>query len=115
MASNLGITLAQANRRVIILDADDQKPKQRRILDLNSGGGLTHFISSLIDAADLIKPTQFPNPLLIGSGHIPVNPIELLTSEKIDTLIAFLKRSFDCILLDAPPPLRFLMPRPWVR
>jgi len=103
--SNLGITLAQANKRVVIVDADLRKPKQSRLFGLNSGWGLTHFVSSFIDAPDLVKPTQFPNLFLIGSGPIPSNPIELLTSEKMDALMAFLKRSFDYILVDAPPIL----------
>ena len=103
--SNLGITLAQANKRVVIVDADLRKPKQSRIFGLNSGWGLTHFVSSFIDAADLVKPTQFSNLFLIGSGPIPASPIELLTSEKMDALFAFLKRNFDYILIDAPPVL----------
>jgi capsular exopolysaccharide synthesis family protein len=66
---------------------------------------LTHFISSFIEAPDLVRPTEFPNLFLINSGPIPVNPIELLTSEKMDALVAFLKKSFDYILFDAPPLL----------
>jgi len=103
--SNLGITFAQANKRVVIIDADLRKPKQNRIFSLNGGWGLTHFVSSYIEAPDLIRPTKFSNLFLINSGPVPVNPIELLTSEKMDSLIAFLKRSFDYILLDAPPLL----------
>jgi capsular exopolysaccharide synthesis family protein len=103
--SNLGITLSQANKRVVILDVDLRKPKQNKIFGLNSGWGLTHFVSSYIEAADLVRPTQFPNLFLINSGPVPANPIELLTSEKMDALITFLKRSFDYILLDAPPLL----------
>jgi len=103
--SNLGITLAQAGKRVVIIDADLRKPKQNRIFGLNSGWGLTHFVSSYVEAADLVRQTQFPNLFLINSGPIPANPIELLTSEKMDAFIAFLKRSFDYILLDAPPLL----------
>ena len=103
--ANLGIALAQASRRVVIVDADLRRPKQGRIFGLNSGWGLTHFISSFIDSADLVRPTQFPNLSLIVSGPIPANPIELLTSEKIDHLMAFLKRNFDFILIDTPPLL----------
>jgi len=103
--ANMGITLSQANKRVVIVDADLRKPKQSKIFGHNGGWGLTHYVSSFIDAADLIRPTQFQNLSLISSGPIPVNPIELLTSEKVDALMAFLKRSFDYILLDAPPLL----------
>jgi succinoglycan biosynthesis transport protein ExoP len=103
--ANLAFTLSQAGKRVVVVDADLRKPKQGRIFGLSGGWGLTHFVSSFIDAADLVKPTQFPNLSLITSGPIPANPIELLTSEKLDALMAFLKRSYDYILLDAPPLL----------
>jgi succinoglycan biosynthesis transport protein ExoP len=103
--SNLAVTLAQANKRVVIIDADLRKPRQARIFGINSGWGLTHFVSSFIDAADLVRPTRFQNLFLISSGPIPANPIEILTSERMDHLIAFLKRSFDYILFDAPPIL----------
>jgi capsular exopolysaccharide synthesis family protein len=103
--ANMGVALSQASKRVVIVDADLRKPKQNRIFGLNSGWGLTHFISSFIEAPDLVRPTEFPNLFLINSGPIPVNPIELLTSEKMDALVAFLKKSFDYILFDAPPLL----------
>lgn len=103
--ANMAITLSQAGKRVVIVDADLRKPKQNRMFGINSGWGLTHFVSSFIDAADLVRPTQFPNLFLITSGPIPASPIELLTSEKMDHLIAFLKRSFDYILFDTPPIL----------
>lgn len=103
--ANLGITLAHANKRVVIIDADLRKPKQSRVFGLSHGWGLTHFVSSFIDTTDLARPTQFPNLFLISSGPVPANPIELLTSEKMDALVAFLKRNFDFILFDAPPLL----------
>jgi succinoglycan biosynthesis transport protein ExoP len=102
---NLGITLAEANKRVVIIDADLRRPKQSRFFGLSGGPGLTRYLSSNIEPADIIKPTQVPNLALINAGPLPANPIELLTSEKMDNLVAFLKRSFDYILFDTPPIL----------
>ncbi len=103
--SNLGITLAQAGKRVVIVDSDLRKPKQNKIFDISRGTGLTHFLSSNIDRVEVVKPTPFPNLFIVGSGPIPASPIELLTSERMDDLVAFLKRSFDYVLFDAPPIL----------
>ena len=103
--ANLGLTLAQANKRVIMVDSDLRKPKLSRIFGLQSGSGLTHFLSSRIEAAEMLKATPFPHLFLISSGPIPANPVELLTSEKMGHLVSFLKRSFDFILFDAPPLL----------
>ena len=105
--SNLGIMLAEANRRVVIIDSDLRKPKQARIFGANSpsGPGLSRYLSSHIEPADIVKPTSVPNLQLITSGPLPANPIELLTSEKMDSLVAYLKRSFDFVLFDTPPLL----------
>lgn len=105
--SNLAITLAEANKRVVIVDSDLRKPKQARIFgqDGYGGLGLSSYLSSDMDAAEVAKPTEIPNLFLITSGPVPANPIELLTSERMDQLVTFLKRSFDFVLYDTPPLL----------
>lgn len=105
--SNLGITLAEAGKRVVIVDADLRKPKQSRIFGTSSSSspGLSRYLSSNLEAAELPKPTSIPNLYLIASGPLPANPIELLASERMDSLVAFLRRTFDFILFDAPPLL----------
>jgi succinoglycan biosynthesis transport protein ExoP len=105
--ANLGITLAEGNRRVVIVDSDLRKPKQARMFSTtaNSGPGLSRFLSSNMDPTDLAKPTDIPNLHIIASGPLPANPIELLTSERMDGLITFLKKSYDFVLFDAPPVL----------
>jgi len=105
--SNLGITLAEASRRVVIVDSDLRKPRQARIFGIGSGNGpgLSNYLSANIEPEEIIKPTDVANLHLITSGPLPDNPIELLTSEKMDTLVAFLRRSFDFVLFDAPPLL----------
>jgi capsular exopolysaccharide synthesis family protein len=107
MVSNLGITLAEAGRRVVIVDSDLRKPRQARIFwtHANSGPGLSRYLSGNIEPEDIIKPTEIQNLQLITSGPLPANPIELLTSEKMDSLVAYLKRSFDFVLFDSPPLL----------
>jgi capsular exopolysaccharide synthesis family protein len=105
--SNMGITLAEAGKRVVIIDSDLRKPKQARIFGIISGNGpgLSRYLSSPIEPADIVKTTKISNLQLITSGPLPANPIEILTSEKMDALIAYLKRSFDFVLFDTPPLL----------
>jgi succinoglycan biosynthesis transport protein ExoP len=103
--SNLGITLAAAHLRVVIVDSDLRKPKQHRIFCQNAGPGLTQFLSSNVNLTDLVIPTPIPNLCLIKCGPLPVNPIELLTSQKMGALVAYLKENFDYVLFDTPPIL----------
>jgi capsular exopolysaccharide synthesis family protein len=103
--SNFGVTLAAADLKVVIVDSDLRKPKQHRIFNQDGGPGLTRFLSSESDPADLAVPTQIPNLSFISSGPHPLNPIELLSSTKMIELLVFLKRSFDYVLFDTPPIL----------
>ena len=105
--SNLGVTLAEAGRRVVVMDADLRKPKQGRIFGTREGAGpgLSQYLSGLLDPAEVIKPTGIENLHLITSGPPPANPIELLTAERMDGLVAFLKKNYDYVLFDTPPIL----------
>jgi len=105
--SNLGITLAKAGKHVVIVDADLRKPMQARIFGVHSGSGLalSQFLSSQIDTSDIVQPTGIENLGIITCGPVAGNPVELLTSDKMDTLVAKLRRDFDFVLFDSPPLL----------
>jgi len=103
--SNLGVTLAQAGKRVIIVDSDLRRPKQHKIFGMDNREGLSTLLSSSASYTGFVRPTRFPNLSIITSGPAADNPIELLNSNRMDDLVAVLKQNFDHILLDAPPLL----------
>jgi len=105
--SNLGITLAEAGKRIVLVDSDLRKSKQARIFGTDSGNGpgLSGYLSSFIEPIGIIRETGVTNLSLIPSGHLPANPIELLTSERMDALVGYLKKTFDFVLFDTPPIL----------
>jgi capsular exopolysaccharide synthesis family protein len=105
--SNLGITLAESGRRVVIIDSDLRKPKQAKMFGVRNGDtpGLSRYLSSNMEPAGIVQPTDIPNLHLITSGSLPANPIELLTSDRMDSLVGHLKRNFDFVLFDTPPIL----------
>jgi len=103
--SNLAVTLAQANKNVLIVDSDFRKPTQHRIFTIRNVNGLTDYLTADLELKALIKATRIPKLFLINVGPEPPNPAELLGSEKMDNLIETLKHSFDFILFDSPPVL----------
>jgi capsular exopolysaccharide synthesis family protein len=102
---NLGIAMAQANKKVLILDADLRKPRQHHIFKIKNISGLTNYLVDGIEMKDLIKATQMPNLYLVNSGPVPPNPAELLGSEKMTHFLKNLKDTFDYVLIDTPPLL----------
>lgn len=103
--SNLAASLAQINKKVLLLDADLRRPKQHRIFNLKNHHGLTNHLATGEDPDGLIKETQVPSLYLINSGPIPPNPAELLSSERMEKLLTKLKTQFDFVLIDTPPIL----------
>jgi len=104
-ASNFAVTLAQNNKKVLILDADLRNPRQHRIFDLKNVRGLTNYLSGGSELESLIKKTEVPNLFLVNAGPIPPNPVELLGSEKMGQLLVRLKEVFDYVVIDSPPLL----------
>jgi polysaccharide biosynthesis transport protein len=103
--SNLAVTLAQAGKKVLVVDADLRKPRQHQIFKIKNVNGLTDFLTHQIEAKDLIKLTETPNLAIINAGPVPPNPVELLGSERMGVLITAVRNTFDYVLFDTPPIL----------
>lgn len=102
---NIGVTLAQAGGRVVLLDCDMRKPKMQRTLNLVPDGGISTFLSGLSDLPPLIQQTEIPNLFAVSSGRIPPNPAELIGSPRMKEGLIFLAQSFDFVIIDTPPVL----------
>lgn len=102
-ATNLAISYAQTDRKVVLIDCDLRRPKLARLLQLNNPIGLSNILMSpdLRDSA--IIDTGLPNLDVILSGDIPPNPSELLSSPRMQRLLSSLRKHYDYIILDTPP------------
>lgn len=103
--SNLGLALAQAHKKVVIVDSDLRKPRQDKIFELDYSWGLSHFLSSIVDATEVILPTRYTNLFLVPAGNAQIPPLEALLSDKMKAFITFLRQQYDYVLLDSPPLL----------
>jgi capsular exopolysaccharide synthesis family protein len=103
--SNLAVSLAQMEKRVLLIDADLRRPKQHRIFNQKNHDGLSNYLSMGLEMEKLVKRTQVPSLYVINSGPVPPNPAELLSSEKMQLLLENLKGRYDFILIDTPPIL----------
>ncbi len=103
---NLAVTLAQANKKVLLMDCDLRNPKIHRILGLKNTDGMSSFLASGNDPLNnLIKPTAIPNLFVLTSGQIPPNPSELVGSPLMKKCLSALSQRFDHVLVDTPPLL----------
>jgi capsular exopolysaccharide synthesis family protein len=105
VASNLAICLAQAGRRVLLVDADFRRPAQHLLHHLNRGRGLSQILRDLVSTGRVVQASQVKNLEIITSGGEVPNPIELLSAARLPEFLAEARASYDAVVIDAPPLL----------
>ena len=105
VTTNLGIGLAQARQRVLLIDADMRRPSLHHAFGLDQEPGLSDLLCKQAPATHVIRETSVPGLWLMPAGTLPPNPAELLGSNQFRKLLASLARlaHFDWVLLDSPP------------
>ena len=102
---NVAIAMAQAGKRVLLLDADFRRPVVSEYFQEDSEPGLLAFLNKEASLNDVIIPSTQRNLYLLPTGGRPKNPGELVTSKEFDAILQKLKKSFDFVIIDSPPVL----------
>jgi polysaccharide biosynthesis transport protein len=105
-ACNLATALALGGSRVLLIDADMRRPGMHKTMGLENGIGLSHILVGQARVRDAVQRTAEPNLLVIPAGRTPPNPSELLSSERMKSLLTNLQTGpFDWVIIDTPPVL----------
>ncbi|MBB5346948.1 polysaccharide biosynthesis tyrosine autokinase [Desulfoprunum benzoelyticum] len=108
VAANLGIVMAQGvDDQALLVDCDLRRPMLASLFGLSQQQGLSTFLQTGGDIADLIVTTSINKLSILPSGKPPVNPAELLGSARMDGLIRELAEGYDdrFVIFDTPPIL----------
>ena len=100
----LAKSLAQANKKVLLVDAD-LRMSIVASKHTNARGvvGLSQLLSGQASAEDVICKTQMEGLDLILAGPYPPNPVDLLDGETFKDLIRSKREEYDFVLIDSPP------------
>jgi len=105
MTANLAVSIAQTNKRVLLLECDMRRPSQHKLFGFDRDKiGLANILAgdcSIEDAT--VACTEVPNLSLISSGGIPDNPAELLALPEFNQFLAVVRDDYDFVLVDSPP------------
>lgn len=102
ISANIAYLLSQRNIKVLLMDLDLRKPKVHRIFDVPNENGLNDYLIDNIDIEKLIKKSELGFDY-INSGEETSSVINIITSDKVKTLLESLRESYDYILIDSPP------------
>ncbi len=102
-ALNLSYMLAEADQRVVLIEADMRLPSITKRLGISKSPGLSNVLAGL-GGKKVVQHSGLSERLkVISSGDIPPNPSELLGSENMKTMLDLIAQNADFIILDLPP------------
>lgn len=103
-AINLAITMAEENKKVIVIDGDLRKPIIHRLLNITTNGkGISSVLTGELDYREAIFHLDSFNIDVMPVGAVPPNPSELLSQKRMHDLVNTLKEKYDYVIVDAPP------------
>ncbi len=104
--ANLGVALAMAGQRVIVVCCDLRRPRLHESFGLDNTVGLTTVVVGEVALSDALQPVPGATGLrLLASGPLPPNPAELLSSRRGGDVLSALRDDADIVILDCPPLL----------
>jgi succinoglycan biosynthesis transport protein ExoP len=101
----LAINFAQMGKPVLLIDADLRNPVMHRLLQLDNDRGLSNYLSSNVGVMEVVHRTEIPGLFVMTTGPLPPNPVELLSSTKMLSLLSQCEEHFAHVVVDGPPVL----------
>ena len=107
VAANLAIALARRGKTCLV-DADLRRPTISRAFALTPAVGFSDVLKgdTTVEQALAVAPRSGGLSLLMG-GPIPLNPLDLLTGERMHDLVRVLRERFEFVVIDSPPAVPF--------
>jgi polysaccharide biosynthesis transport protein len=102
ITTNLGYSVAQLGRKVVLIDGDMRLPTLHKKFKLPNEVGLSNLLRQEVTLDDVLQRPSAANISIITSGPVPANPAELLDSEAMIAALRELSTRFDVVLLDSP-------------
>ncbi|MRX55054.1 hypothetical protein HMPREF3291_23915 [Bacillus sp. HMSC76G11] len=105
IAAKLAIAYAEQNKKVLLADSNFRSPSVHELFNVSNITGLSDLILNG-DAIDpFIKDTFINNLSVLTTGPNPYNLMELWVESKIENLIKKCGKSYDVVIIEAPPYL----------
>ncbi len=102
---NLAYSMAQLDKRVLLVDCDMRRPSLNAKLPIQKTPGLSNYLTRQVERSEVIQRYKTEECAfdVVSSGRNPPNPIELLSSERMQKVLDELRADYDYIILDLPP------------
>jgi succinoglycan biosynthesis transport protein ExoP len=102
LAANLAVTLTQAGKKVLLIDADLCRPELHQWFGLLNTTGLTSLLQGQASLDEAVQDTTIPGLSLLSSGPVSAGLGKLLAGSRFGEMLKELRPRYDVILLDTP-------------
>lgn len=102
MVANLAVAIAQTGKKVLLMDCNLRKPKQHELFALPNNG-LSECIMLDANLKEVIQVTMQANLSVLTAGTTVSNPVEMLTSINMQSILTEVKETYEVVLLDVTP------------
>jgi succinoglycan biosynthesis transport protein ExoP len=103
IALSVAASAATSKLKVLFVDADLRHPSASRMFELHKEAGLVDLLLGHVDAQEVIRFHERSGYWVLPAGDKTQNPTDLLGSERMKTLIAHFRETFDLVVIDTPP------------
>jgi polysaccharide biosynthesis transport protein len=103
IATSLAISAAFAGLKVVLVDGDLRQPAASRFFNLEQEKGLVDVLTGAGTADNVLRSHKDLKLTILPAGSKSLNPPDVLGSERMKALIAYLKETFDYVVVDSPP------------
>ena len=101
VSANLAAAMAQSGRKVLLIDADMRLPSQHKIWNLINDAGLSNVLVGQAQLGKVLKEVMV-NLHVLTAGVTPPNPMALLDSKRMASLIKKFSATYDFVIIDTP-------------
>lgn len=106
LSVNLLVAMAQAGKKVLVVDGDLRRARLHKAFRLSPEKGLSNIWDANPQKADYAANVQavkdVPNLFVMTAGQRPPNPAELLNTPKLADFIAWAQKNYDQLVVDCP-------------
>ena len=102
IAANLAVSMAQAGKRTLLIDANLRRPQIHKLFGLSTEAGLATVLAGDVELRDVIHKSGVSGLTIVPCGRVPSNPAELLTSPRFEALIEVVRDEYEIVIVDTP-------------
>ena len=103
VASNLALSFAEGGWRTVLVDGDLRRGRLNATFGVPNGPGLVGYLEGTSLLGEVLQPTAHENLAIVTTGAKHRRGPELLSTPRMQQLIAALAAEYDAVIVDSPP------------